>query len=612
MQVSELPETYLAVRAWDAVPLADLVARLTGRQAIFVGSGGALAVAELAAELHRARTGDLSLAATPLELAGLMPVRDGAVIMFSARGRHPDARTAIAAALAGRCDPVAVVTHREAEELPAAVRRPGVEVITVPPSIAREGFLATRSVLAMAAAVVAAQSSHDDSLPATLPWLGSHPSVRPLRGRCLVLYGPGGRPAAIDLETRLAETGLSNAQLADYRNFAHGRHFGLARWLNETTIVALVAEPYRALADATLARLPAEANVLRLETKLEWPVAAIDLLVASMRTLEATAAERGLDAARPRVPEFGRKLYHLPMSRLVWATPTGPVERKLEAAALPADPAMRATYTDAFDRWLANLAQARLGGIVLDYDGTVCSTTGRFELPEDAVVAELGRLLEGGLVVGFASGRGGSLHRDLRRWVPESLWGQVELGLYNGGLGLTLSEECPPRSAPGGDLASAAERLRNSELRDVLAVEEREYQLTIEPRSGASSHVGVLSRLVAELLARPPLLNLKIAVSAHSVDVIPADSSKIATLGCVRARCDSEVLAVGDQGQLGGNDFDLLAATQFSLSVDRCSADPTRCWNLDTRGMRGVDLLVKYLRALQPGRGGWRFRRPRR
>ncbi len=67
------------------------------------------------------------------------------------------------------------------------------------------------------------------------------------------------------------------------------------------------------------------------------------------------------------------------------------------------------------------------------------------------------------------------------------------------------------------------------------------------------------------------------------------------------------VLAIGDQGQAGGNDFELLAATPWSLSVDRCSADPSRCWNLDTRGARGPALLVDYLGALKLTRAGARF-----
>jgi len=69
---------------------------------------------------------------------------------------------------------------------------------------------------------------------------------------CLVFVGPGTQAAGIDLETRLSETGLAAAQLVDYRNFAHGRHYGLARNQDRTTVVAFIAPEYADLANDTL------------------------------------------------------------------------------------------------------------------------------------------------------------------------------------------------------------------------------------------------------------------------------------------------------------------------------------------------------------------------
>jgi hypothetical protein len=72
-------------------------------------------------------------------------------------------------------------------------------------------------------------------------------------------------------------------------------------------------------------------------------------------------------------------------------------------------------------------------------------------------------------------------------------------------------------------------------------------------------------------------------------------------------RSDEDILVIGDQGQTDGNDFDLLSATTSSLSVDRTSLDPTRCWNLDQWGTNGPQLLVRYLKAVQPRSSGMRF-----
>jgi hypothetical protein len=113
-----------------------------------------------------------------------------------------------------------------------------------------------------------------------------------------------------------------------------------------------------------------------------------------------------------------------------------------------------------------------------------------------------------------------------------------------------------------------------------------------------------LARIVVETLMRPPRLDLAVVVSGHSIDVVPHDSGKVQVLEHVQARCGGSVLAIGDQGQLGGNDFHLLATLEWTLSVDRVSGDLTRCWNLDRRGERGPVVLLRYLAALRRARSG--------
>ena len=68
---------------------------------------------------------------------------------------------------------------------------------------------------------------------------------------------------------------------------------------------------------------------------------------------------------------------------------------------------------------------------------------------------------------------------------------------------------------------------------------------------------------------------------------MPVTVSKSAVVADAMTRTGRPMLAIGDQGQPGGNDFDLLACYRYSLSVDRCSADPTRCWNLAPAGQAG-------------------------
>ena len=73
-------------------------------------------------------------------------------------------------------------------------------------------------------------------------------------------------------------------------------------------------------------------------------------------------------------------------------------------------PGNRQTFERRFgspeERWEARLGEQRFAGLVLDYDGTVCWTKLRQQLPGEPVREALVTLLADGIVIGFASGRG--------------------------------------------------------------------------------------------------------------------------------------------------------------------------------------------------------------
>jgi hypothetical protein len=365
-------------------------------------------------------------------------------------------------------------------------------------------------------------------------------------------------------------------------------------------VVALISPTVRRLADITLRQLPTDAHVVKVETTAAWPTSALDLMAGSMHLVGATARARGIDAARPKVSEFGRRLYHLSASRWRSESRLTAVDRKLAAARIGSNNALAGeAYARALKSWLDELSSVRIRGVVLDYDGTCCATMDRFNPPVPGVQGEIVRLLECGLVIGFASGRGTSLHRALRTWVPKQFWDRVQLGLYNGGVGIPLGGELEDQHGTTDVLSEAAHRLIEGPLGRLLTITKRKRQLSIsaDQRSGLT-HEG-LARVVNESLFRHPCLPLKVVVSAHSVDVVPKTSTKASVLYSIQNLTGGAVLAVGDQGQLGGNDFELLAATSRSLSVDLCSADPTRCWNIEASSDRGPAALVSYLRMLE-------------
>jgi hydroxymethylpyrimidine pyrophosphatase-like HAD family hydrolase len=305
------------------------------------------------------------------------------------------------------------------------------------------------------------------------------------------------------------------------------------------------------------------------------------------------------------VPVFGRRLYRLPLGRRLPEHFTDGVERKLLALGAGDSTELRAAYRTAQNAWQERIRAQRFAAVVLDYDGTVCFTSRRRELPDESLRDGLQRLLDHGAQIGFASGRGQSLHRDLRRWLPRRLWGQVLLGLYNGAVQLSLDEPLPELRAPTSWSRAVVGALDALPIVDRLEIEERGAQVTVAVARGGLHH-GRLGELVRERLACAEI-DAQVVASGHSVDVISPETRKTAVLDAAGELWGATVLAIGDQGQIGGNDHALLARSPFSLTVDRCSADPTRCWYLGNGEQTGPDLLARYLRAMRSLKAGVRF-----
>ena len=566
--------------------------------AVFAGSGGALAVAELAAQLHRQSSGRPARATTPLGLAADASEWDAAAVLFSAGGRNPDIRLGARAASLAGYHPVVVVSCRSSSELPSTLLR-HVDVAIQTPS-PKDGFLATSSVIAM---TVGLAKSLGFELPTMLEF-ESEMAQEPLRDGTIIVGGALQRAAMVDLDTRLAETGLSAAQTADLRNFAHGRHVGLARNSDTTTVVVFSDTASEALASRTVNTLPSSIDVRRLHSSHSFPASSIELIGHSMHMVSATGSARCVDPAKPGVPKFGRDLYRLSAGRLVQLSRLDAVDRKVSAAGL------QRIHSDETRRrlqsWLTAIKDVPIAALVLDYDGTCCATDRRFEGLDPDVGARLRELVKQGLPIAFASGRGSSLVSGTQEWIPRDYWASTWVGLYNGAQITTLGK-APEKEIPSDPaLVEAAERLEAEESGLELSVRLRPNQVVV--RSDRAYSGAQLLPSVSAILERSPRLDLKVTASGHSVDIIQPGTSKSAVVDLLRRRGLSDVMAIGDQGQRDGNDYELLASTPWSLSVDRVSADPSRCWNLGDGPEAGPRLLLHYLDKLRLGPDGWRFR----
>jgi len=636
-EMAQLSATLDWALAADIAPLESAARTAIAGPLIAVGSGGSLSTAHALAWLHRLVSGHVSTVLTPLESVTNRHDSDTAVWLLSASGGNVDIVSA-AKALA-RHEPrqlAALVGRRDSKVGAIAQSHPYMDVLAYAPPSGKDGFLATNTLFGATALLTRAYSALvpgelrcdigksasltqavDAASPLAAEW--QH-ATQPLwdRDTTIVLHGSSGALGAIDLESKFTEAAVGNLQIADYRNFAHGRHHWLAKRGDRSGVVALIADEDRDIAERTLALLPSNTPVARITLPGPPMVANLVGLVAAMRLTGWAGHTRGIDPGDPGVPSFGRQIYHLspsrqsaqPLPRGLTRRAAAAIERK-SGRTISQLERSGAVYEwrDALRRFHRELTNTPITGLVLDYDGTIVDTRHRFSPPQSEMVQELVRILEAGTRLGIATGRGRSVREALQQAIPPSLWSRVTVGYYNGADISTLDDiDTPaPDQQPSAELVAIADRLlADPELATEATQENRRHQLTITPRG--SLREDRLWELVQSMV-REVAPDVSVLRSSHSIDVLSSAASKLHVIAQVQEEGGSgSVLAIGDRGRWPGNDHELLASP-LSLSVDQASMSRASGWNLGSPGQRGTAITLEYLRALDKAdNGGLRLR----
>jgi hydroxymethylpyrimidine pyrophosphatase-like HAD family hydrolase/D-arabinose 5-phosphate isomerase GutQ len=638
-ELAELDATYdWALRA-PIEALVHSITRCGSLDALFIGSGGSLTSAHFASFLHCHFTGCAAQTLTPYEFASLARVLDDtAVVICSAGGRNPDVISAAQVAIKRMPAQLIALTTRRGSPIEREFKRsewPVCHSFSTPTR--KDGFLATNSLLATLLLLTRAYEAYaavPSSLPETLDDL-IHPGATraefmdrlreetgPLMARAtlVVLHGAVTKPAAMDVESRFTEAALAGIQLADYRNFAHGRHHWLAQHAASTAVLAF-AEDGDEIARKTLALLPAV--IPRWQASVHPGVRGALAGVCQSLLLAFIAGEcKALDPGRPHVPTFGRKLYHLRAMPQLFAGihPQSErmnlgIERKTR---LPVQTLLvrgqldlwRRHYTNFVDR----LAEAHLRAIVIDFDGTLCGPGRRLDGPSAVAMASLNAILDEGYTVAVATGRGKSVREVLLKFVDsDARRARVLVGYHNGAEIASLADlDCPPSEPLVAELVSVAEFLRSSSviLRNAT-VEAKGRQIAIELTPDGDARA-VLVEATRAVRLNTICGRIAVVASSHSVDVIAAGVSKLNVVAHLVKTLNlsddgaSSILCIGDRGRFPGNDAELLSHP-LSLSVDQPNPDPTTCWNLAEPGLRFDSACVEYLTRLKATKSGLRF-----
>ncbi|MBD8736227.1 HAD hydrolase family protein [Sphingomonas sp. CFBP 13706] len=622
-KLDALPRSVAMLADQDLGPLAAAIRGTRGRRTIVVASGGSVVAAHFLARCRETLFGECTVIATPMELVlGNGDLGLASVWILSAGADNPDTVAAVLAANARGAEKVVIVTRNSAGAALSALKANG-SVHVVPVADHKDGFLATHSLVStIGALLMASDLASIDPIGRSLAdaWMGAvdrslSPDARAahlasfsdLSGADTILLAADPRAAtlAVLIETSAWEASLCAVQRTDLRNLAHGRHAWLHHRPERVRLIALCGIETRNTWERIDALVPADVRRTVVDLgdcgRYRNAVGAI----SGLGMIEAIGASVGIDPGKPGIGEFGRTLY-ADTSLLELARTLAPcVRQKRDACAVRDDPAF--TEADPVADAAAHrdaLSAKPIGGVVLDYDGTIVSTDARYDPPMQVVIEQLVRIHSAGVSIAIATGRGGSAGEELRRALPREIHDSVIVGYYNGGhlapLSVDLVDEPPvPNDAivrVGGWLRTNARASVDGRMK-VGAV-----QITITVARPAEADD--LAALIAEL---PELQRgeLRMARSGHSIDVIARSASKMAVVTALQARTpnDKQILTIGDSGARGGNDCEILSRSA-GISVGEVCGRSEGSHSMFGREITGPEALVEVLRAIRPSLDG--------
>lgn len=619
-ELNKLRDTYTHALSINIDELKSAIAGVSESSIIGVGSGGSYTVASLLCSLHEAYTGRVSRPSTPLELICNPNLASASpVFLISAEGKNPDICEALERARRQSARTVHVLVNREncplvkkAEELYEVKRH----VFDLP---YKDGYLATNSLLYDAILIARAYSeldgvqlpfpeSFDDlkigdkSIQEWAANIDEFASQAIKAGAVFVTYSPILKAVAADLESKLAEAALLHCQLADLRSFAHGRHLWLADRPDDCVILALIDPSLENLWKHTTTLIPKPESCLAVNVGGSAPVDLVKGIISGMYLVSVIAKLLGKDPAKPEVKQFGRDLYYADVNTLV-GTPNDDnnfgVHTKAEVlgAHWPAK-SQHFAIRRAMEASLDDMLQQRFKAIIFDYDGTLCPSQRKDVAPSNEITAHIIKLVEAGIVVGIASGRGGSMQEALKQVIPEALWSSIHLGLYNGGCRTRLNGDLTSKVESSEFISHVTRIVRRLQSLGAPIVQIRPtppYQVSVRFREGIATEP--MWFVLADALREAGLDLYRMVRSKHSIDVLEERVNKSLLVADIIQQNKIEpykILTMGDQGAWPGNDASLLEH-RYSLSVDIPSRRMDRGWKFAPDHKRYVDATLWYL-----------------
>lgn len=618
-KLDHLRDTVTQAGTRDARELARAIGEVHGFVTA-VGSGGSAVTCAYLAACRRTLGQGPTWVTTPAEfvLAGETACGEH-VWLLSGNGDNSDILAAFQRARAVGAQYLHVLTSRADSELARRAAEAGASLHIADCGDEKDGFLATHTLAAaltallVAADVAAAVTTADPAgrLATALEKVLSTQCRAQLRETfesmrsddvLFVLHDPRLAPGAIAIETSAWEAGLCPVQRVDFRNFAHGRHVWAGRWPERVFVLALSSSETRPMWAEIAAWLPPQIRRLELDGggcgRFETAIS----VFSALAVVEAIGDAVGIDPARPGISDFGRALFNSPTLPDAVARLSPPVRAKrLAVHRYDAENAGR-DLAEAHSRVRTHWTNAKVRGVVLDYDGTLVAAGDR----EAPLGQELSALLQDrmaqGLRVAIATGRGGSAGERLRQTLPAEIHSDILVGYYNGALIRALEADIRKEAlTPVEPITKALAWLADAGAVFAENVKNSVVQLTI-PRT----HVPDLAAFEAALRMAGHT-DLRLVQSGHTVDICLASTCKTIVVDALAERWgfnERNILRVGDSGGPLGNDHALLAS-EMGISVGDLCGHPLHGWPIFVAPVTGPEAVMRLLKMLRLQDGGW-------
>lgn len=616
-ELEQLSKTYEWAKGSSVDELSNFIKSSTKTPLYIIGSGGSFSATTFASLLHQ-HIGMIAKCLTPLEFLEFDNIDSNCSILFiTASGNNTDILSSFDKAVKLKPKNLGILCSSVNNKLTKkAVNVPNVFIHAIKIPTGKDGFLATNSLVATLVWLCKAYIT-SNLLPYEIPRFtqllfqnGSQLEFEEIintklkdfnnKDTIICLYDNWGKTAAIDAESKLVEAGLVNVQLADYRNFAHGRH----NWIDKnrnSALIALITPQCENLATKTMTLIPDYIPKTVFSTKFDGPIATLGLLIQVFYLVKFIGNSRSIDPGRPGVAEFGRKIYHLPIPKNNSDSLSNFEKLALRRKFGHADLGDKETKIrlEHLHKFIEKLSQVKFDAIVFDYDGTLCNPENRFKQPSKEIGDLLTTLLEHEIIVGVATGRGKSVREEIQKIIPEKFWSKLLIGYYNCSEIGTLKDDSKPdkKSPTDPELLEFFKKLQmNDILQGDFIVEKRPHQISMQ------SNAFTAQELVQKIQNEPNLKKFsgKIVESSHSIDILSKNVSKLELINLIKKmkQNNATIFCIGDKGKYPGNDFELLN-NEFSLSVDETSEKLNTCWNLLPFFITGESGILHYFRNIE-------------